>query len=158
MSSLPNEIFFNITNFLPNDDITDLMLMSRKFNALVTPRLQKINQEMTTMNQSIKSPMHEVDDYEWISQLDLKTFEPIGSKAKERMKQTFEILCRESKEDLLRYKKGMSLERFDDDTFLHILDALLSKPIFRQVYNISLDMAESIRLWCIIGLMMYPES
>ncbi|KAI1697112.1 hypothetical protein DdX_18675 [Ditylenchus destructor] len=85
MSSLPNEIFFDISNFLPNDDITDLMLMSRTFNALVTPRLQKINQEMTTMNQSIESfmptPAPHHTDNDWIAQLNLKKFEPIGSEA-----------------------------------------------------------------------------
>ncbi|KAI1731120.1 hypothetical protein Ddc_03849 [Ditylenchus destructor] len=57
MSFLPNEIFLDMTNFLPNNDITDLMLLSRKFNAFVTPRLQKIDQEMATMNQTIESLM-----------------------------------------------------------------------------------------------------
>ncbi|KAI1706846.1 hypothetical protein Ddc_15113 [Ditylenchus destructor] len=85
MSSLPNEIFSDVTNFLPNDDITDLMLMSKTFNALVTPRLKKINQEMSTMDQSIKSfmpsPAPDPTDCKWISQLNLKRFEPIGSEA-----------------------------------------------------------------------------
>ncbi|KAI1701658.1 f-box-like domain-containing protein [Ditylenchus destructor] len=154
MSSLPNEIFCDIANFLPNDDITDLMLTSRTFNSLVTPRLRKIDQEMATLNQSIKSPVREVTDCEWISQMNLKRFEPIGSAAKKRMKQVFEILGnrRESNDDILRFKEGMSLERFGDATFLRILNALLSKPEFRREYNISLHLAESIQLSCNIHL------
>ncbi|KAI1701413.1 hypothetical protein Ddc_17637 [Ditylenchus destructor] len=89
MPFLPNEIFADLTKFLPNDDITDLMLLSRKFNALVTPRLQKIDEEMATMNQSIKSPVPEISDDEWISQLNFKRFDPIGSKAKKRMQEAF---------------------------------------------------------------------
>ncbi|KAI1699567.1 hypothetical protein Ddc_18511 [Ditylenchus destructor] len=92
MSSLPNEISFDITNFLPNDDITDLMLMSRKFNAFVTPRLKKINEDRATMNQSIKSPVPEINDDKWIAQQDLKKFEPIGSVAKKQMKAVFESI------------------------------------------------------------------
>ncbi|KAI1697119.1 hypothetical protein DdX_18682 [Ditylenchus destructor] len=132
MSSLPNEIFSDITNFLPNDDITDLMLMSRTFNTLVTPRLQKI--------------------HEWISQLNLKRFEPIGSAAKKRMKDMFEneeefrnhlssatIGCDIGMLDeiLDGLKERMSLERFDNLTFLCILSALVSVPKFREEYNIS---------------------
>ncbi|KAI1695374.1 hypothetical protein Ddc_21273 [Ditylenchus destructor] len=157
MSSLPNEIFYNITNFLPNDDITDLMLLSRKFNALVTPRLKKIGEEMTTMNQSIESfmPMPEPTDDEWISQLNLKRFEPIGSVAKNRIKELFE------KEDfmssmqveyrnvsLLRFRKTMSLERFNVATFLRILGALVSTPKFRQEYNVTSHTAKIIHFVC----------
>ncbi|KAI1707489.1 hypothetical protein Ddc_14774 [Ditylenchus destructor] len=90
MSSLPNEIFADLTNFLPNDDITDLMLLSRTFNTLVTPRLKKIDQEMSTTNQSIKSfmpsPEPDPSDNEWIAKLNLKRFLPIGSEAKKPMK------------------------------------------------------------------------
>ncbi|KAI1697120.1 hypothetical protein DdX_18683 [Ditylenchus destructor] len=148
MSSLPNEIFSDITKFLPNDDITDQMLMSRTFNALVTPRLQKIKQEMATMNQFIKSfmPTPEPSDSEWISQLNLKRFEPIGSAAKKRMKDAFK-----DEEEILNHlrnptlgngmldglKARMSLERFDDRTFLRILGSLVSEPKFREENNIS---------------------
>ncbi|KAI1700819.1 hypothetical protein Ddc_17928 [Ditylenchus destructor] len=94
MSSLPNDIFYHVTNFLPNDDITDLMLLSRTFNALVTSRLQKIDQEMATMDQSVKSfiPLTAPDptDNESNVQLYLKRFEPIGCEAKKRMKKVFE--------------------------------------------------------------------
>ncbi|KAI1695990.1 hypothetical protein DdX_19281 [Ditylenchus destructor] len=152
MSSLPNEIFADVTNFLPNNDITDLMLMSRTFNALVTPRLQKIDQEMSTMNQSIKSfmPMPAPDpaDNEWITKLDLKRFLPIGSEAKKPMKKLIKntkfvqyCLCNVHHPDvrngkLQRLKRKMSLERFDDPTFLRILGALIAIPEFRQEYNI----------------------
>ncbi|KAI1699936.1 hypothetical protein DdX_17029 [Ditylenchus destructor] len=155
MSSLPNEIFSDMTKFLPNDDITDLMHMSRKFNALVTPRLKKIDQEMTTMNQSIKSFMASTvtdDDDEWISQLNLKRFEPIGSKAKKAMKEVFakvddlKCLCDGSMalghDTLDRFKEGMSLERFDDATFLRILGALVATPKFRQEYNVPFEFAD----------------
>ncbi|KAI1700949.1 hypothetical protein DdX_16387 [Ditylenchus destructor] len=120
MSSLPNEILYNISNFLPNDDITDLMLMSRNFNALVTLRLKKIDQEMATMNQSIKSNVPGSPESVWISQLNLKRYEPIGSKAKKRMNDVIEILPRTNqsgfeildwKADLLIFKERMSLER-----------------------------------------------
>ncbi|KAI1697116.1 hypothetical protein DdX_18679 [Ditylenchus destructor] len=150
MSSLPNEIFSDITNFLPNDDVTDLMLMSRTFNALVTPRLQKIDQEMATMNQSIKSfmptPAPEPSDSEWIAQLNLKRFEPIGSAAKKRMKETFEhereflYLLRDATLDigmLDGFKERMSLERFDDATFLRILGALVAIPKYQEEYKIT---------------------
>ncbi|KAI1697110.1 hypothetical protein DdX_18672 [Ditylenchus destructor] len=150
MSSLPNEIFSDITNFLPNDDITDLMLMSRTFKTLVTPRLQKINQEMTTMDQSIESfmptPAPDFTDHEWIVQLNLKKFEPIGSEAKKRMKDAFE-----DEDEILDHlrdatlntgmldelKARVSLERFDDKTFLRILSAFILVPKFREEYNIS---------------------
>ncbi|KAI1699931.1 hypothetical protein DdX_17024 [Ditylenchus destructor] len=150
MSFLPNEIFYDITNFLPNDDITDQMLLSRNFNALVTPRLQKIDQEMTTMNQSIESfmPSPAPADNEWIFQLNLKRFEPIGSEAKQRMKTVLEnrddvrdCLLNIEKSDmrstlLPKLKERMSLERFDDPTFLRILGALIAQPKFRQEYNV----------------------
>ncbi|KAI1700966.1 UDP-glucoronosyl and UDP-glucosyl transferase domain-containing protein [Ditylenchus destructor] len=150
MSFLPNEIVYDITNFLPNDDITDQMLMSRNFNVLVTPRLKKIDQEMTTMNQSIESfmPSPAPADNEWIPQLNLKRFEPIGSEAKKRMKKVFEnrtdiidCLFKINNPDmrstlLPRLKKEMSLERFDDPTFLRILGALIAQPKFRQEYNV----------------------
>ncbi|KAI1701404.1 hypothetical protein Ddc_17628 [Ditylenchus destructor] len=164
---LPNEIFFNITNFLPNDDITDLMLLSRKFNALVTPRLQKIDQEMATMDQSVESfipsPEPEPTDRGWISQL--KRFVPIGSKAKKRMKEVFEnqedfqnFLVNVSThfrwigstaEGIVKfdsYKKRMSLERFDDTTFLQILGILVAIPKIRQECNISPKFARSIHM------------
>ncbi|KAI1692595.1 hypothetical protein DdX_21165 [Ditylenchus destructor] len=234
MSSLPNDIFYNITNFLPNDDITDLMLMSRNFNAHVTLRLKKIDQEMATMNQCIKSfmpnPVPKDDcewipqlnlkrfepigsklyagrwndgqedgiddgmdvaagwkpavmiagpwkpsnwnasrwkrsnpemstmnqsiksftsspaptDNEWIPQLNLKRFEPIGSAAKNQMKKTFQdrnnfLSCFEHirLELLDKFKKGLSLERFDDLTFLRILMAFVATPRFRQKYSFS---------------------
>ncbi|KAI1707306.1 hypothetical protein Ddc_14913 [Ditylenchus destructor] len=155
MSALPNEIFSNITNFLPNDDITDLMLMSRNFNALVTPRLKKINQDMTTMNQSIKSfmpsPAPEATNDEWISQLNLKRFEPVGSKAKKAMEKVFandvDFKCLLNGSMVLgldtfdRFKEGLSLERFDDATFLRILGALVGTPKFRQEYNVPFKLA-----------------
>ncbi|KAI1700822.1 hypothetical protein Ddc_17931 [Ditylenchus destructor] len=157
MSSLPNDIFYNVTNFLPNDDITDLMLLSRTFNALVTSRLQKIDQEMATMDQSVKSFIPSTapvsTDNKWNVQLYLKRFEPIGSPAKKRMKKVFEnqtaFLYR------LRYatlnigmlddlKERMSLERFDDSTFMRILKALLTVPKFREEYNISYETGKHI--------------
>ncbi|KAI1703831.1 hypothetical protein DdX_14670 [Ditylenchus destructor] len=156
MSSLPNEIFSDITNFLPNDDITDLMLMSRNFNAHVTPRLKKIDQEMATTDQSIESfmPSPEPDptDNEWISQLNLKKFLQIGTEAKKRLK---EFLMNEKIDFLtsflpqvFRYKEKMSLERFDDKTFLYILCVLIAMPNFRQEYNISQDAAKCVQLFC----------
>ncbi|KAI1700955.1 hypothetical protein DdX_16394 [Ditylenchus destructor] len=139
MSHPPSEVLSVITNFLPNDDITDLMLMSKTFNAHVTPRLRKIDEEMSIVNQSIESfmpsPPPETDD-EWISQLNLKQFEPIGSVAKRRVKQLFadcqfvrkfdEIGTRMELDvrTLDRLKKAMSLERFDNETYLRILFAL----------------------------------
>ncbi|KAI1699516.1 hypothetical protein DdX_17268 [Ditylenchus destructor] len=176
MSSLPNEIFYNVTKFLPNDDITDLMLLSKKFNVLVTPRLRKIDQEMATMDQSIDSfmpsPAPEHADREWISQLNLKRFEPIGSKAKKRMKQVFEnekdfqnFLVNVSSHfrstshfriisgstalgiaKLDSYKEIMSLERLDDLSFLQILGVLVAMPKFRQEYNISAKFARCIHM------------
>ncbi|KAI1701405.1 hypothetical protein Ddc_17629 [Ditylenchus destructor] len=150
MTSLLNEIFSNITNFLPNNDITDLMLLSRKFNVLVTPRLQKIDQKMGTMKQSILSfmPLPESDpaDHKWISQLELKRFKPIGSNAKRRMMKVFQhpddVLCclqnaKMCMGTLDMIQKGMSLERFDDTTFIRILGTLVAMPKFRQEYNIS---------------------
>ncbi|KAI1704930.1 hypothetical protein Ddc_15949 [Ditylenchus destructor] len=148
MSSVPNEIFGNITNFLPNDDITDLMLLSRTFNAHVTPRLRRINEDRTTMNQTIESfettPTSEDAD-EWVAQLNLKRFEPIGSVAKKRMKellvniQEFEDCFHKFNEKpeldigtFDRIKQGMSLERFDDAAFLHIMFAFVSTPEFCQ--------------------------
>ncbi|KAI1700963.1 hypothetical protein DdX_16402 [Ditylenchus destructor] len=160
-SSLPNDIFYNVTNFLPNDDITDLMLMSRTVNALVTPRLRKLDEEMATLNQSIKSfmpiPPPETDD-EWISQLNLKKFEPVGSAAKKRMMDAFH-----KKNDSLRcngfnyldsgqfdrLKERMSLQRFNNLTFFGILGALVATPKFRQEYNISRNFAHSIACFVI---------
>ncbi|KAI1695987.1 hypothetical protein DdX_19278 [Ditylenchus destructor] len=171
MSSLPNEIFYNITNFLPNDDITDLMLMSRNFNALVTPRLKKIEQEIATMNQSVESfmpsPAPDRSDHEWISQLNLERFEPIGYEAsylskfadpevnilskfqaKKRMREVFEnhVELRDCVTNMTipsvratmlpRLKERMSLDRFDDPSFLRIVGALVAKPKFRQEYNV----------------------
>ncbi|KAI1700818.1 hypothetical protein Ddc_17927 [Ditylenchus destructor] len=110
MSSLPSEIFSNITNFLPTDNITDLMLLSRKFNAVVTPRLKKIDQ------------------------------------AKKRMKETFEnddkllnslVTATLNTGMLDELKERMSLERFDDTTFVRILMALVAMPKFREEYNVS---------------------
>ncbi|KAI1713256.1 hypothetical protein Ddc_12016 [Ditylenchus destructor] len=153
MSSLPNEIFSDITNFLPNDDITDQMLMSRTFNALVTPRLQKIDQEMATMNQSIEyeeiiAP-NPIDDvcccFRCLAALNLKRFEPIGSEAKKRMKEVFEnqteflyLLSIATLDTgmLDGIKTGMSLERFDDETFLRILSVLVSVPKFCEEHKI----------------------
>ncbi|KAI1700964.1 hypothetical protein DdX_16403 [Ditylenchus destructor] len=139
MSSFPNETFFDITNFLPNDDITDLMLMSKTFNVFVTPRLKKIDHEMATMNQSITSfmpmPTPNITIREYFSRLNLKRFEPIGSKAKKRMKELFE-----NEDDLLNrlwnsYRNGtlsslkevMSLERFDDLSFVFIFRAFVKE-------------------------------
>ncbi|KAI1703445.1 hypothetical protein Ddc_16553 [Ditylenchus destructor] len=160
MSSLPNEIFSDITNLLPNDDITDLMLLSRKFNALVTPRLKKIDEEMATVNQSIESfmpsPEPSPTDNEWISQLNLKRFEPIGSEAKSRMKELFEkedfMNSMRKKEDrnvfILRFREAMSLERFDVTSFLRILGALVLAPKFRQEYNVPGHAVEFIHYVC----------
>ncbi|KAI1701411.1 hypothetical protein Ddc_17635 [Ditylenchus destructor] len=130
MSSLPNEIFSDITNFLPNDDITDLMLLSKTFNALLTPRLKKIDQA--------KKRMKEVFENEEQSIVDNGTFEVIENRIvvncmtcdDSHMLKTFDIL-----------KEGMSLERFDDTTFLRILGALVAMPKFRQEYNISFKLA-----------------
>ncbi|KAI1703446.1 hypothetical protein Ddc_16554 [Ditylenchus destructor] len=164
MSYLPNEIVSVITNFLPNDDITDLMVMSRNFNAFVTPRLKKIDQEMSTMNQSIKSFMPSPEpspfDHDWIRQLNLNKFEPIGSVAKKRMKEFFED---NAENDFLNWVRGVgdlgqislekckkrtSLERFNNPTFLRVLCALISRPKFRQEYKIPRDLAESIKSVC----------
>ncbi|KAI1707490.1 hypothetical protein Ddc_14775 [Ditylenchus destructor] len=159
MSSLPNEILRDLTNFLDNDDITDRMLLSRNFNAVVTPRLLKIDQEMATMNQSIKSfmpsPTPDHTDNEWISQLDLKRFEPIGSEAKNRMEEAFGYkyylphIIRDAKKysnfGMLKHvKKRMSLERFKDKTFMRILGALLATPEFLEEYNVSDNYARTI--------------
>ncbi|KAI1703815.1 hypothetical protein DdX_14651 [Ditylenchus destructor] len=70
---IPNEVFSDITNFLPNDDITDLMLMSWNFNALVTPRLRRIVQAATT----VPTPAQLMDD-QWFQQ-NVKKFLPIGT-------------------------------------------------------------------------------
>ncbi|KAI1695993.1 hypothetical protein DdX_19284 [Ditylenchus destructor] len=139
-SSLPNEIFADLTRFLPNSGITDLMLMSRKFNALVTPRLKKIDQGI------VPDPAHA-----WISPLNLKQYEPIGSAAKKRMREVFEkeeddlLNCLRRAGDwkvpLKKFKEKMSLQRFDDATFLRILNTLLSNPEFRRKYNVSRNMA-----------------
>ncbi|KAI1699570.1 hypothetical protein Ddc_18514 [Ditylenchus destructor] len=165
MSSLPNEIFTNITDFLPNDDITDLMFLSKKFNALVTPRLQKIDEEMTTMNQSIKSfmPVSTPDtDNTWITQLNLKRFKPIGSNAKKRMKEVFEkrVVHRNCICDihgLEVVKKGMSLERFDFPTFLRILGALIATLKFCQEYNFRSISISSIETCFFLIASSYPN-
>ncbi|KAI1699562.1 hypothetical protein Ddc_18506 [Ditylenchus destructor] len=157
MSYLPNEIYSDITNFLPNDDITDLMFVSLKFNALVTSRLRKINEEMATVNRSIESfmpkPTPDHADNEWISLLNFKKFEPIGTEAKNLMKEMFDnekdvMNCLRKTENLYmrseklqKLKEGMSLERFDNSTFVRILGALVSIPKFRQEYNISRKLA-----------------
>ncbi|KAI1707487.1 hypothetical protein Ddc_14772 [Ditylenchus destructor] len=131
MSSLPNEMVSKITNFLPNSGITDLMLTSRNFNALVTPRLRKIDEGI------VPDPAHE-----WVSQSNLKQYEPIGSAAKKRMRAVFEkdedelLNCLRrpgySKVPLQRFKEKMSLQRFDDAIFLRILSTLLLNPEFRK--------------------------
>ncbi|KAI1707496.1 hypothetical protein Ddc_14781 [Ditylenchus destructor] len=164
MHYLPNEIFADITNFLPNDDITDLMLMSRNFKALVTPRLKKIDKEMRTLDQHIESlmpsPEPEENNDEWIPQLNLKRFEPIGYKAKKRMKDAFHnqnelLYCMRvdiknlGKFLFYRLKAAMSLQRFDYSTFFRISCSLLATPKFRQEYNISLRMARRI-IWLAI--------
>ncbi|KAI1699521.1 hypothetical protein DdX_17274 [Ditylenchus destructor] len=158
MASLPNEIFYDMTNFLPNDDIIDLMLLSRNFNGLVAPRLRKIDQEMATMDQSVKSlfsPSALHPGSEYISEQNLKRIEPVGSKAKKRMKEVFED--KKELQDCLGnatlntgmldgLKKRMSLERFGDATFLRILKALFTTPKFLQDYNISLNISYICRL------------
>ncbi|KAI1701410.1 hypothetical protein Ddc_17634 [Ditylenchus destructor] len=156
MTYLPNEVLTIITKFLPTDDITDLMLLSRNFNALVTPRLQKIDQEVATINQSIESFITlPAPGGKWNSQLILKQFEPSDSKAKERMKEVFEnentfLYClqdaRPNNGMLEKLKEKMSLERFDDPTFMGILGALISVPKFRQDYNISLKFSKLYKL------------
>ncbi|KAI1706749.1 hypothetical protein Ddc_15158 [Ditylenchus destructor] len=165
MSSLPSEIFYNITNFLPNDDITDLMFLSRNFNALVTPRLRKIDQEMATINQHfdsfLPSPAPETD-HEWISKLNLKRFEPIGSHAKKLMTKLMNdgfLNCvrysmgwmgEEERPELLEIaKRRMFLERFGDTTFIRIMGALVATPKFRKKYNVSNRFADSYH--CILG-------
>ncbi|KAI1704929.1 hypothetical protein Ddc_15948 [Ditylenchus destructor] len=172
MSSLPNEIFSDLTNFLPNDDITDLMLLSRKFNALVTPRLRRINEDRATMNQTIESfmPTPAPEDHdEWISQLNLKRFKPIGSVAKKRMKKLLANV-REFEDCFHKFydkreidigtfdilKEGMSLERFDDTTFLRILFTLVSTPQFRQEYNVPTDLSDPLRA-CLIFIVVVPN-
>ncbi|KAI1703832.1 hypothetical protein DdX_14671 [Ditylenchus destructor] len=162
MFYLPNEVLSVITNFLSNDDITDLMLLSRNFNALVTPRLKNINQEMSARNLSIESfmPKPVETDNEWISQLDLKRFEPIGFKAKKQMKEFFEkvdddddfLKCLRKAGDqnasLDRFKKIMSLERFNDPTFLRVLCTLISIPEFRVEYNVTWSLTSYIHFLC----------
>ncbi|KAI1703833.1 hypothetical protein DdX_14672 [Ditylenchus destructor] len=161
MYFLPSEVLIIITNFLPNDGITDLMLLSRNFNALVTPRLKNIDQEMATMNQSITSfkpkLKPELSDCEWIPQLNLERFEPIGFVAKRRMKEAFKRIedaflhCSHyagERVPLERFKERMSLERFKDATFLRIFSALVSRPKFREEYKIRLDMSNYIHSVC----------
>ncbi|KAI1697117.1 macrophage migration inhibitory factor (MIF) domain-containing protein [Ditylenchus destructor] len=83
---------------------------------------------------------------EWIGQVNLKRFEPIGTAAKKRMKDAFkddekfknhlrDITLNNGMLDGL--KERMSLERFDDRTFFRILAALVSVPKFREENNIS---------------------
>ncbi|KAI1703439.1 hypothetical protein Ddc_16547 [Ditylenchus destructor] len=164
MSYLPSEVVSVITKFLPNDDITDLMFLSRNFNALVTPRLREIDQEMATMNQSIESfmpmPAPDETDSNWITQLNLQRFEPVGSEAKKRMKEVFKedsrenafLKCVRNAKDrnvsLHRFKQILSLERFDDPTFLRVLCVLLSRPKFCEEYNVMCSMAGYIHLIC----------
>ncbi|KAI1703814.1 hypothetical protein DdX_14650 [Ditylenchus destructor] len=153
---LPNEIFSDLANFLPNDDMTDLMLLSRTFHAIIHPRLHKIDEEMSTKDQHIESfmPSPAPDtDREWISQLDLQRFEPIGSVAKNRMKEAFgnrdDFLrslwnATNGIDSFVRLKQRLSLERFDDATFLRILGAMVAMPKFRQEYKISYPFAQTI--------------
>ncbi|KAI1703816.1 hypothetical protein DdX_14652 [Ditylenchus destructor] len=108
------------------------------------------------MNQSIKSfmpsPAPAATDHEWVSQLNLTRFEPIGSETKKRMKDLFEnqkdiknlllINLPNSLDDLkipslCKLKERMSLSRFDDATFLRIFCVQIATPKFRQEYNIS---------------------
>ncbi|KAI1707495.1 hypothetical protein Ddc_14780 [Ditylenchus destructor] len=165
MSSIPNEVLSVITRFLADDHVADLILLSRNFNAHVTPRLKKIDEEMATMNQSIKSftpfPAPDSTDNEWISQLDLKRFLPIGSEAKKQMKKVFENYV--DLRDSLGYtenpdvrsrllpilKKRMSLERFDDPTFLRIVGALIATPKFRQEYNVEPLLTFLVSVYCV---------
>ncbi|KAI1707492.1 hypothetical protein Ddc_14777 [Ditylenchus destructor] len=108
---------------------------------------------MTTMNQSIKSPVAGVTDDEWISQLNLKQFEPIGSQSKKRMREAFEILHKSFETapwnvNVVRYKKRMSLGRFDDATFWRILKALLARPEFCHAYNVSEQLVINVNYLC----------
>ncbi|KAI1695988.1 hypothetical protein DdX_16391 [Ditylenchus destructor] len=155
MCPFPTEVLSVITNFLPIDDITDLMLLSKQFSALAAPRLRPIDEEMATMNQSIKSFLPVGN--EWISQLDFKRFLPIGSQAKNRMKSVFENrylrVCLGNIENsdlratmLPRIKERMSLERFDDPTFLRILGALIARPEFRQEYNVCTNLTVCVKI------------
>ncbi|KAI1700962.1 hypothetical protein DdX_16401 [Ditylenchus destructor] len=153
-----SSLYSIITGFLPKDDITDLMLMSRNFNAFVTPRLQKIDEEMATMNQSmvLLVPRH-LSDRSFCSLIShnvqgiLKRCKPIGTEAKKRMRKVFQ-----NRQDIINYlrnatsgfgildslKKRMSLQRFEDKTFLYILCVLVSTPKFRQVYNVRKSLAQ----------------
>ncbi|KAI1700959.1 hypothetical protein DdX_16398 [Ditylenchus destructor] len=126
MSSLPNEIFYNISKFLPNDDITDLMLMSKKFNGLVTPRLQKIDQAKRRFTEVLE------EDYKELA----REIAPILG--------FWNGICDQDKVD--KYKERMSLERFDNATFVRILAALVSLPKFRAEYNSPKKLARYIRI------------
>ncbi|KAI1699569.1 hypothetical protein Ddc_18513 [Ditylenchus destructor] len=168
--SLPSDIFYNVTNFLPNDDIADLMLLSKTFNVFVTPRLRKIDQEMAITNQSIKSfmpsPTPKRNDNKWVSQLNLKKFEPIDSVAKKAMKEVFfndddfKYLVSNTMGITLhtfdQFKESLSLERFDDPTSLRILGALLATPNFRQEYNVPHKHAYKFVQW--LNLLHHDDS
>ncbi|KAI1699563.1 hypothetical protein Ddc_18507 [Ditylenchus destructor] len=117
---------------------------------------------MATVNQCIKSFIPKPapkDDSEWISQLNLKKFEPIGSKAKKAMKKVFandvdfKCLCNGSmvlgRDTFDRFKEGLSLERFDDATFLRILGALVATPKFRQDFNVPFELAHDFIYVCL---------
>ncbi|KAI1692593.1 hypothetical protein DdX_21163 [Ditylenchus destructor] len=116
------------------------------------------------MNQSIASfmpsPEHDRSDNEWISQLNLKRFEPIGFKAKKAMRKVL------VNDDNLMYlgrntmditlKEKLSLERFDDPTSLRIFCALLASPKFRQEYNVPLKLAFKHVAW--LSLFYHDDS
>ncbi|KAI1701766.1 RWD domain-containing protein [Ditylenchus destructor] len=74
MCSLPNEVFSVITNFLPNDDIIDLMFLSRNFNTLVTPRLKQIDEVYS------KDAKRQSDEF-WadLDGWELEFIEPVGA-------------------------------------------------------------------------------
>ncbi|KAI1693342.1 hypothetical protein Ddc_22900 [Ditylenchus destructor] len=88
--------------------------------------------------------------YEWILQLNLKRFEPIGSIAKKRMKEAFGELENLKKSlgttKFDEYQKRMSLERFNRESFYRIMDALMARQTFRQEYNISYELARWVTL------------
>ncbi|KAI1703443.1 hypothetical protein Ddc_16551 [Ditylenchus destructor] len=47
-----------------------------------------------------------------------------------------------------KFKERMSLERFDDPTFLRVLCALVSMPEFREEYNVTWSLAGYIHFLC----------
>ncbi|KAI1703813.1 hypothetical protein DdX_14649 [Ditylenchus destructor] len=98
------------------------------------------------MNQSIESPDPEIKDGDWIAQLDLKRFEPIGSVAKKHMREMFatadKFLPNARDDEWAEIKEKMSLERFSYWTFLRIFCALLSSEEFRGNHSIPSDTAK----------------